>query len=220
MYQDYCFVRRCWLWLCRFRKRCGYGIHSPFAFTLVTDVIYNNADYYAYTDILREDSFLSSLIGTHEISSKDLRLLFRLCNQQEAQRIVCIGTHNEKIEQAFRAANSQVKLTWYDAQKLPPILPQDYDLLYVDYAENLDTLLKKTDFVVAENKLNYSDQSPTAPSAALLIVRGIRKNRVARNAWQLLQQSTHCTISFDLYRWGLVYLRPQLQRQDYTICYF
>ena len=34
-------------WLLRFRKRCGYGIHSPFAFQFVTGVIYEKGAYFA-----------------------------------------------------------------------------------------------------------------------------------------------------------------------------
>lgn len=35
----------------RFRHTCGFGIHSPFAFTLIRDVIQEHCRYYAY-DIL------------------------------------------------------------------------------------------------------------------------------------------------------------------------
>ena len=35
----------------RFRHRRGYNIHSPFAFNLVTGVIYERGAYYAYDDL-------------------------------------------------------------------------------------------------------------------------------------------------------------------------
>ena len=34
-------------WLRRFRKRRGYGIHSPAAFQFVTGVVYEKGEYYA-----------------------------------------------------------------------------------------------------------------------------------------------------------------------------
>ena len=35
-------LKRPFIWLRRFRHRCGYGVHSPFAFNLITQVIYEN----------------------------------------------------------------------------------------------------------------------------------------------------------------------------------
>ena len=44
-------LKRPFIWLRRFRHRCGYGVHSPFAFNLITQVIYENTPYYKYKDI-------------------------------------------------------------------------------------------------------------------------------------------------------------------------
>ena len=41
------------VWLSRIRKRKGYGVHSPFAFDLVTNVLYNKEKYYAYEEMDR-----------------------------------------------------------------------------------------------------------------------------------------------------------------------
>lgn len=38
-------------WLLRFRHRRGYGIHSPFAFSFVTGVVYEQGTYYAYPEL-------------------------------------------------------------------------------------------------------------------------------------------------------------------------
>ena len=44
-------IKRPFIWLSRFRYRCGYGVHSPFAFSLITDVIYEKMPYYAYSSL-------------------------------------------------------------------------------------------------------------------------------------------------------------------------
>ena len=36
------------VWLRRFRHRCGYGVHSPFAFQLIRGVVYERGEFYAY----------------------------------------------------------------------------------------------------------------------------------------------------------------------------
>ncbi len=38
------------VWLMRIRHRCGYGVHSPFAFRFITEVIYEENAFYAYRD--------------------------------------------------------------------------------------------------------------------------------------------------------------------------
>ena len=68
-------------WLKRFRNRCGYGIHSPFAFQFVTGVIYEKGEYYAYDaleNLYRQES-------NHELRLKDCKLLFRLANFAHAK---------------------------------------------------------------------------------------------------------------------------------------
>ncbi len=44
-------LKRPFIWLSRFRHRCGYGVHSPFAFNLITQVIYESTPYYKYKDL-------------------------------------------------------------------------------------------------------------------------------------------------------------------------
>ena len=44
-------LKRPFIWLYRFRHRCGYGVHSPFAFNLITHVIYETTPYYKYREL-------------------------------------------------------------------------------------------------------------------------------------------------------------------------
>lgn len=75
-------LKRPFIWLARFRHRCGYGVHSPFAFDLITNVIYERTPYYAYSSLEAEQKKISANSGRkwkHE-SKKVNRLLFRLVN--------------------------------------------------------------------------------------------------------------------------------------------
>ncbi|MCF0199548.1 MAG: hypothetical protein HUK02_09535, partial [Bacteroidaceae bacterium] len=68
------------IWLCRLRHRCGYGVHSPFAFQLVTQVLYEQAhhDFYAYEWLDQQFSRWERCVGS--LSWRRSRLLFRLAN--------------------------------------------------------------------------------------------------------------------------------------------
>lgn len=70
--------RNPFVWLWRFRHRKGYGIHSPFAFSLVTQVLYSPGHYYAYEWL---DGLMSRWQRAFPSRRKAcLRLLFRLAN--------------------------------------------------------------------------------------------------------------------------------------------
>jgi len=71
------------VWLARFRHRKGYGVHSPFAFRFITDVIYEQHPYYAYKELDAQLPFSKQF--RHR---KGLHLLLRLANHLQPRIIV------------------------------------------------------------------------------------------------------------------------------------
>lgn len=70
------------IWLVRFRHRKGYGVHSPFAFRFITDVIYERHPYYAYKELDKVLPFSKRF--RHR---KGLHLLLRLANHLQPSTI-------------------------------------------------------------------------------------------------------------------------------------
>lgn len=71
------------VWLYRIRHRCGYGVHSPFAFRFITEVIYEKTPFYSYDEL---DAQLT-LMQRMRIR-KGLHLLFRISNYKQPNVIV------------------------------------------------------------------------------------------------------------------------------------
>ncbi len=71
------------IWLLRFRHRCGYGVHSPFAFRLITEVFYEDLPYYYFGDY---DYLLPRKWQFRR--KKGLHMLFRLANWYQPE-VVC-----------------------------------------------------------------------------------------------------------------------------------
>lgn len=71
------------VWMARFRHRKGYGVHSPFAFRFITDVIYECLPYYAYKELDKELPFSKRFR-----QRKGLHLLLRLANHLQPKTIV------------------------------------------------------------------------------------------------------------------------------------
>lgn len=80
---------RCW------RHSRGFGIHSPFAFRFVTEVLCQPLHYYAYSDIPADRS---------------LRLLLRLVLSFRPRRVCVMSAQSDILGRAVRAASSAVVL--------------------------------------------------------------------------------------------------------------
>lgn len=97
------------VWLWRVRHRCGYGVHSPFAFDFLTQVVYNRSAYYAYQELDMLHPAVVSLLGLRP--RKIARLLFRLVNYQHPKTAVFIA--DSAVKYAYmRAAVPSAK--WLD----------------------------------------------------------------------------------------------------------
>jgi len=78
-------IRNPIVWLLRIRRRHGYGIHSPFAYQLVTQVLYNPGRYYA-DEML--DCLLPRLVRWFRLRPRArMRLFFRLVNHFQPRTI-------------------------------------------------------------------------------------------------------------------------------------
>lgn len=197
---EYNLLLRIAIWIRRFRKRCGYGVHSPLAFQFITGVIYCTDPYYAYATLRQPLAASIARLDEYDsqsgLTARDLRLLFRLTNYQEPATIHLIGA--SPIVQAYitaaRTTATLLPLTSY-------LSPLTSSLLYCDTPASLATL-------------------PELPANAMVIVRGIHHDATTRAAWQQFIQRPDVTITFDLYRFGIILCRPKINRQNYVVNYF
>ncbi len=84
------------VWLLRVRHRKGYGVHSPFAFSFVTDVLYNADRYYAYEEMDR------TLRWWQRARVRNMRhLLFRLANYRRPTTVLLCGA-DDAMKMAVR----------------------------------------------------------------------------------------------------------------------
>lgn len=181
-------------WVRRFRHRCGYGIHSPFAFNFVTGVVYERGTYYAYPTL--RSYFLKHRAST-SLRLKDLLLLFRIANYQHPRCCWIAPTEgNELVRRFMEKGSSQ---TLYVRSPHPPA---EANLLYI--YKGWET--RQVELMEALSL------------GGLLIVG--RTEGASAQAWQSLQRHPQARVSFDLGDFGLVFFHPELQRQSYVINYF
>ena len=105
------------VWLVRIRKRRGYGVHSPFAFSFVTDVLYNKERYYAYAQMDR------NLRWWQRGRVRSLKhLLFRLANFQQPRTMLCIGADDTLTEACRYGRQSLTMLSPGSVDKVDMLL--------------------------------------------------------------------------------------------------
>ena len=190
--------------LLRFRHRCGYGIHSPFAWAKVTGVIYERGLYYAYAPLLTAHPMGG---GRHDgMTLGDLRLLFRLSNDTQPGRGHIVIQKGLAAPAAYLRSGCK-SCQWTTADSAKPTLPaaEALDFVYLDAPEVWPALAQQ-----AVEQLS---------DGGALVIRGIHRKAADRAAWRRLQAQQQVRVTFDLYEFGLVYVEQRLNKEDYLISY-
>jgi hypothetical protein len=184
--------------LCRISHRKGYGIHSPFAFNLVTGVIYERGQYYAY-----EELGGGCDNGVTDFPVRDLRLLFRLSNAAEPRRGLVLGAEMMAVRAYLeRGASGCV---WAEAEEGWMDDGAEVDLVYVGEGVNLAQVLPGV--------------LRRASERCVVVVRRIYRTAERLEAWETLRGDERVRVTFDLYEFGLAYFERRLNKEDYIICY-
>lgn len=192
-------LTRPWHWLLRFRKRCGYGIHSPFAFGFVTGVIYEKGEYYAYSSLPKPDHGIDC-----SFRLKDLRLMFRVMNYQRPAVCLCLGDKEAPaarlVVQYMQAGSLSTRMLPYEEWNRNTQVDMVFGMH--GWAQHLEQLL------------------PHLSAGGLVVVHDICSTRERRKAWSRLKESEQSTVSFNLRDFGIVFFRSEMQRQTYVVNYF
>lgn len=188
----------------RIRYRKGYGVHSPFAFRLITEIIAESSPYYSYADIENTPS----LLGRNKInlSTKVLKLIFRLVNWMQPTSILEIGaTSNLEFAATLAKRNAQLIysetiISTLNTKHLP------YDLVFINHDKASETLEKSKEKILQ-----------LVHSGSLLVISGIGYSNEMKELWRSIQQDERAGITFDLYEVGLVFFDLEKNKQDYIV---
>lgn len=187
-----------WEWLCRFRNRCGYGIHSPFAFNFVTRVVFERGTYYAYQSL--DATYHQGLFWRMSHRRKSLHFLLRLANFVRPEFI--INCHSLGLPEKAYLQSGARHAIWVDASVLNSVL-QHRVLVCCDAEES------------ALKQILAAVHTHCLPGSALLV--SVRNSEERARCVTLLQQSPDCAVTFDLYNYLLAFFDFDLYKQHYRI---
>lgn len=117
-----------------------YGVHSPFAFSLITDVIYEKMPYYAYSSLKEEQKKMVRECGWTKGSQKVNRFLFRLVNRVQPDTIIEVGRPSSTALYLQSAKPSASYLFASDLSELFLDADTSVDFLYLNDYQNPDLL--------------------------------------------------------------------------------
>lgn len=141
------------IWLSRFRHRCGYGVHSPFAFRFITEVIYEQAAYYAYEELDRNLPYRDWFRVR-----KILHLLLRISNRRQPDVIVCL-TSAAYVAQYLQAGCRKTKIT-------NCLTEEHIQLCWIDEPnDDIASHLNQQSVLVLNNLHKHKEWFNTLPSA-------------------------------------------------------
>ncbi len=204
-------LKRPFVWLCRFRHRCGYGVHSPFAFNFITNVIYERAPYYKYEGLRAAQKQMAPQKGKswgyEPLRIK--RLLFRVVNYCQPATMIdvgCISASSLYLKAAKEGADYTAAT---DLSELFLEAGQPVDFLYLhDY--------RRPGFV--EEVFNLCVARTTQRS--VFVIEGIRYSRHMVEQWKRMQRHERAGITFDLYDLGIIFFDRTKIKQDYIVNFF
>lgn len=202
------FVRRIWNWCRRFRHRCGYGVHSPSDFFLITSVVYEKSPYYAYDEL---KACPSSRRLPH-YREKVNKLLFRLVNYFRPATLIEVGEGNGDAIRYMRAARKSmvsVSLKGLDKEETLRSLQQELGKMdQVDFLHIAHTPYYKEVFELVFPYLN---------ERSCVVVGSIYESNEREDWWKQSLADGRVRLTFDLYDIGLMLFDSKRYKQNFIV---
>ncbi|WP_321519407.1 class I SAM-dependent methyltransferase [uncultured Bacteroides sp.] len=234
------FYKRALIWLLRFRHRKGYGVHSPFAFNLITGVFFEKAPYYDYEylrEIVCKARKKSPALWKRYIDSfRIYELLFRLANDAKPHTILEIGTSagvsslylscSRKearfitLDEKSPANDLAIRLFSYNSNKIDyrtgdvsALLPEAiYELNTLDFL-----LLHPGEYSLSTIQTMFEQCMNKSNPCSVFVIQDIYSSSEIKNWWRELVADERLGITFDLYDMGIIYFDKKKIKQHYIV---
>ncbi len=218
----------------KIRHRKGYGVHSPFAYNLITKVIEEKAGYYAYQRI---EDLHRTLCDKSNFGKNKCRLLFRLCNRFKPHTIIECGSKGGYstlyMQQGCKAAHVYCiepdNIRHATAEQILMHIPGNttfVNLPITDGFVHCLSIVPKPDFIFIHShpSVQYYREilhtlKPALSERSIVVADGIRHNKEILRTWQQFSHDEQIRVTFDLYNIGIAFCNPALNKQNYIVAF-
>ena len=227
--------------LSRYQASKGFGVHSPFAFKFILNVLDEKYEYYAYDKLQQlrinviERTRKENGYKPRVISISEAAAIFRIANYYNPQLFLSIGSSYGVAAASMLAVSKRSRMFLYDDNSAQNnaaareilsgygdriVLGEDLQNTISGYI----TALGDNDMFVTVNNIADHD---TATATALidtavsrrgvLIMRNIDSSRNMARLWQHCKQAMTYGMTFGNGKTAVMVLNPKLPRQDFEI---
>ena len=225
--------------LSRKRRSRGFGVHSPFAFNFVMNVLGERNPYYAYEYLA---SLRHSIIATkghrrqmRVMSLKNAKMLFRITNYFNPSKLLQVGTHYGLSTASMMSVSATSHLWLYEphleqfpvvAQVMQPFLDDidcynDLGVALADYRAAQGT---ERPFVLVSDLTEPADEAPLRRQLeqwlagdAVVVLRNLSRNKAMWRLWEHCQACMPHGQSFTNEQIAIIIANPKLPLQHFTL---
>lgn len=174
-----------------------HGLHSPFVYRLVDEVIYDFSDKKVYTD-------LEKALHPHKKLNAADKLLYRLIADRQSHSVIVIGECVPADRIILKSATSQAAQDYKSGQQSSNDFSGVSKVVFVDADLNSST----------EELQRVLD---SLQEGELLLIKNNHQNSKAQALWKQVKAHSRVTVSVDLFCLGLIYHRPGQVKEDFLI---
>lgn len=208
----------------RYKHNRGFGIQSPAAFYLVTEVLNERLPYYAYEQL----AAIAKEGG--EFSVAHCKLLFRLANYIKPQNIISFSAGSGSAASAMIAGKRRAVCYVVDecnalASHAKVFLAEKHSREhYGDEIELLQGVLDEVGVVGLLHIGNTPKYGRAVESAlshvnnnSVIIVEGIHRTKELKEWWRKMVEDSRTIVTFDMYSMGVIFFDNNYKKQHYTL---
>ena len=174
----------------RFRHKRGYGVHSPFMFNLILNVICDRKKQFQYPLELEQ----AKLLDHRE--RKVFHLLSRLIRHLKVHRIVCLGKNATLLADYLAVIYRDASFSDNPTRFL------EADFVYLGHQKSAD-----------QESLEWNQFLESYPR--YVVITDIYKNSGHARLWR--QLSPKATVSVDMMWYGLLFFDNKIQQGKYKL---
>lgn len=176
----------------RFRHKRGFGVHSPFMFNLILNVIRDKGKCFVYPEYFEKEN----RAGHRE--KKIFRLLYRLISYLDSRNVLCLGADAGRISDYLRYVPESVHIE----TNVPEIL-DNVDFIYIGRNAQRYLLSEDLSLALANHK------------KICIVITDIYRNSYSGRLWRQLGEKA--TVKVDMMWYGILFFDEKLQRGKYNL---
>lgn len=215
-----------WRWWLKASNSKGHGMHSPFVFNFIINVLNDDREFYAFKDIEAQAAPFS------DDSKKVNHLLFRMVDYYRAKHIVELDAEIGVTTAYLAYANTNARVIAFEKNKelidfqenfIDLYKTDNIELIVGEYEITLPKAvnqLHSLDFVLmgkcSDTLIGYFKLLKNAiHTNTFIIVKDIHSNKEAEESWYKIIDDVSVKATIDLFHIGIVLFNPNFKAKQH-----